>query len=147
MDKIEDATGLAWQAQVRWVVDAGPVSVMVARSAARATVHNWGADVVADDIALVVSELTANAWVHGQLPIMVMLRLEDSSVLVEVSDAGPGIAEFSQPESLGVHGHGLPITASIADEFGLYANRAGKILWARLHVRWQAPAEDEAQAA
>ncbi len=147
MDKIEDATGPAWQAQVRWVVDAGPVDVLVVRSAARTTVQKWGADVAADDIALVVSELTANAWVHGQPPIMVMLRLEDSSVLVEVSDAGPGIAEFSQPEPLGVHGHGLPITASLADEFGLYANRAGKILWARLHVQWQVPPEDEAQAA
>lgn len=146
MDKIEDATGPACQAQVRLVVDAGPLDALVVRSAARATLHSWGADVVADDIALVVSELTANAWVHGKPPIIVMLRLEDSSVLVEVSDAGPGIAEFSQPEPLGVHGHGLPITASLADELGLYANRAGKTLWARLYVQWQAP-EDEAQAA
>lgn len=147
MEKIENGTEPAWQAQVRWVVDAGPLDVLVVRSVARATVRNWGADIVADDIALLVSELAANAWVHGQPPIMVMLRLEASSVLVEVSDAGPGIAEFSQPEPLGVHGHGLPITASLADEFGLYANHAGEILWARLHVQWQAPPEGEAQAA
>lgn len=101
----------------------------------------------AADIALVASELTANAWVHGQPPIMVMLRLESSSILVEVSDAGPGIAEFSQPGPLGVHGHGLPITATLADEFGLFANRVGKTLWARLHMQGQVPPEDEIQPA
>ena len=147
MDRIEDLTGTPWQAQVRWVVDAGPVDVLVARSAARATAQSWGADLVADDIALVVSELTANAWVHGRPPIVVMLRLESSSVLVEVSDAGPGIAEFRHPAPLGVHGHGLPITASLADEFGLIANHAGKTLWARLNVQWQLPPGGEIQTA
>jgi anti-sigma regulatory factor (Ser/Thr protein kinase) len=143
----DDVIVPAYQAQVRWVVDAGPPDVLVVRGAARATAHNWGVDVVADNVALVVGELAANAWIHGRPPIVVLLRLEGSAVLVEVSDAGPGIAEFSWPRSLGVHGYGLPITASLADELGLYANSAGKTVWARLRFQWGVPPEDEMRAA
>jgi len=146
MDEMDDQA-TSCRAQVRWVVDVGPPDVLVVRSAARATAHNWGLDLAAEDFALVVGELTANAWIHGQPPIIVMLRLETSSVLVEVSDAGPGIAEFGQPRPLGVHGHGLPITASLADELGLYANHGGKTVWARLRFQLEAPTEDEGQAA
>ena len=53
MPEIDDPTAPTYRAQVRSAVDAGPPDVLVVRSAARATAHNWGADAAADDIALV----------------------------------------------------------------------------------------------
>jgi anti-sigma regulatory factor (Ser/Thr protein kinase) len=146
MDKMNGAIVPPYRAQVRWVVDAGPPDVLVVRSAARTTAQHWGVGIQADDVALIAGELTANAWVSGQPPVVVILRLEESSVLVQVSDCGPGIVEFSHPGPLGVHGHGLPITASLADELGLYADHAGKAIWARLSLHWARRPEAEETA-
>jgi anti-sigma regulatory factor (Ser/Thr protein kinase) len=147
METTEDAIVPPYRAQVYWVVDAGPPNVSVVRAAARGTVQNWGLSILADDVALIVGELAANAWTHGQPPVVVMLRLEDSSILIAVSDAGPGMMVFSQPDALGVHGRGLPIVASIAHEVGLYADCEGKLVWARLRFQWAVPSDETESAA
>lgn len=129
----------AYLAQWRYTVDAGPSDVAVARAAAWATVQNWGLGALADDIALIVAELSANAWTRGQPPVVVMLRLEESSVLVHVSDAGPGTPTF---RLIGVHGRGLPAAASVADEIGMVADSHGTTVWARLWFQWVKPESD-----
>lgn len=147
METTDDAIVPPYRAQVHWVVNSGPPNVSVVRAAARGTVQNWGLSILADDVALIVGELAANAWTHGQPPIVVMLGLEDSSIVIAVSDAGPGMMVFSQPEALGVHGRGLPIIASIAHEVGLYADHAGKLVWARLRFQWAVPSGETEAAA
>jgi anti-sigma regulatory factor (Ser/Thr protein kinase) len=144
MDTIDGTVVPPCRAQVCWVVDAGLLDVSVARNAAYATMHNWGMGVLADDVALIVGELAANAWEYRQPPIAVMLRLEDSSILVEVSDAEPSIIVFSKPEQLRVHGRGFNIVASLAHELGLYADHAGKTVWARLYFHWATPSDKAA---
>ena len=134
-------------AQWRHVVDAGPPDVMVARTAAWATAHNWGLSAFADDVALIVAEFTGDAWTNGRPPIVVTLRLDDGALTIEVSDTGPGIPVFSGPGLLGAHGRGLPAAATIADEIGIVADARGKTVWARLRFRWAAPAESEPGAA
>lgn len=129
----------AYHAQWRYVVDAGPPDVAVARAAAWGTVHSWGLGALADDIALIVAELSANAWVHGRPPVVIMLRLEENSVLVSVSDAGPGTPVF---RLIGVQGRGLPAAASIAEEIGMVADSHGTTVWARLWFRWATPESD-----
>jgi hypothetical protein len=95
-----------YRAQVRWVVDAGALDASAVRNAALATMRNWGAYVLADDVALIVGELAANAWGRRQPPIAVMLRFEEASILIEVSDTEPGVIVFSMPEPLRAHGRG-----------------------------------------
>ena len=107
MTTMDGAIVPPYWAQVRWVLDAGPLDVSVVRNAAWATVHSWGVGALADDVAFIVGELAINAWTR-QPPVVLMLRLEQSAILVEVSDAGPDMAAFSAPDPLGVHGRGLP---------------------------------------
>jgi anti-sigma regulatory factor (Ser/Thr protein kinase) len=132
-------SGPAYHAQWRYVVDAGPSDVAVARAAACATAHTWGLGALAEDIALIVAEFSANAWVHGRPPVVIMLRLEESSVLVSVSDAGPGTPVF---RLIGVQGRGLPAAASIAEEIGMVADSQGTTVWARLWFQWVTPESD-----
>jgi hypothetical protein len=134
-------------AQWRHVVDAGPSDVMVARTAAWATAHNWGLGALADDVALIVAEFGGDAWTNGHPPIVVTLRLDDGVLTIEVSDTSPGMPVFNGPGLLGVHGRGLPAAATIADEIGIVADARGKTIWARLRFRWVRPAENEPDAA
>lgn len=134
-------------AQWRHIVDKGRPDVMVARTAAWSTVHNWGLGGLADDVALVVGELGTNAWTHGRPPIVVTLRLEDGTLTIEVSDAGPGMPMFSSPSLLGLQGRGLPAAAAVADEIGIVADARGTTVWARLRFRMVAPAESDPGAA
>ena len=129
-----------YRAQVRWVVDTGSLDASAVRNAALATMHSWGAYVLADDVALIVGELAANAWGRRQPPIVVMIRFEEASILIEVSDTEPGVIVFSMPEPLRAHGRGFSIVASLADEVGLYADHTGKAVWARLYFHGPVPA-------
>jgi anti-sigma regulatory factor (Ser/Thr protein kinase) len=146
MATMDDAIIPSYWAQVRWVLDAGPLNVPVVCNAAWATMHSWGLGVLADDVAFIVGELAANAWMR-QPPVAVLLRLEDSAILVQVSDAGPDMDMFSTPDLLGIQGRGLPAVASLAQEIGLHADHTGKAVWARLRFQWVSPPEDSAAAA
>jgi len=134
-------------AQWRHIVDAGPPDVVVARTAAWATAHNWGLSMFADDVALIVAEFTSDAWTNGRPPIVVTLRLEDRALAIEVSDTAAGMPVFRGPGLLGVHGRGLPAAAAIADEIGIVADARGKTVWARLRFRWAVSAESGPGAA
>jgi len=142
----EDASAPSPWAQVRWIVDAGPFDVSVLRDSVSATVCSWGLGALADDLARIVAELTANAWMM-QFPVMVTLRLEDSAILTEVSDSGPGMALFSaHGDPFGIDGRDLTSVASVVHELGLYACSTGRTVWARLHFRWSAPPEEGSAA-
>lgn len=132
-------TATPYRAQVRWIVDTGSLDASAVRNAVHATMRDWGAYVLADDVALIVGELAANPWGRPQPPIVVMLRFEEASILVEVSDAEPGVIVFSMPEPLRAHGRGFSIVASLADEVGLYADHTGKSIWARLYFHGPVP--------
>ena len=129
-------------AQWSWVIDGGPPDVAVVRDAARATAQNWGLGALADDVALIVAEFSSNAWTYGDLPITVMLRLQEGVLTIEVSDTGPGLALFTGPRPLGAGGRGFPAAAAIAQEIGVDGRACVTTVWARLHFRW-VPAETE----
>jgi hypothetical protein len=138
----EDANVPGPWAQVRWAVDAGPLDVSVLRDSVSATVRSWGMDALADDVARVVAELTANAWMV-QLPVVVTLRLEESAIVTEVTDSGPGVALFAaHDDPFGIDGRGLTAVASLVHELGLYACSTSRTVWARLYFRWAAPPEE-----
>lgn len=133
-------------AQWSWVVDGGPPDVAIVRDAAQATAYNWGLRVLAADVALIVAEFSSNAWTHGNLPITVMLRLQEGVVTIEVRDAGPGLSMFAGPRPLGAGGRGFPAAAAIANEIGVDGSARETKVWARLHFRWVS-AETEPEAA
>jgi anti-sigma regulatory factor (Ser/Thr protein kinase) len=87
-----------------------------------------------DAMTIIVSELVANAVLHGGRPVALTLRNEHDEVTVEVADGDPRIANVRtrQPDQLGVGGHGLRIVASLADRWGTRPSQFGKTVWATI---------------
>jgi anti-sigma regulatory factor (Ser/Thr protein kinase) len=124
--------------------DTPPPGLAVMRTAAwaKATMHHWGLGGLAEDVNLIVAELSSNAWTHGSPPVKVTLLLHESDLIIEVRDAGAGLAVFAGPRPLGAGGRGLPAAADIAQQIGIDGGAWGTRMWARLHFQWL-PAETE----
>lgn len=92
---------------------------------------------------LVVSELAANALVHGAgfrihldaalTPGLLRIAIQDSSREVPfIVRAGPGLHE---------QGNGLVVVSALCDRWGVvFASPTGKWVWAQLHLPTAGPA-------
>jgi anti-sigma regulatory factor (Ser/Thr protein kinase) len=97
---------------------------------------NWALAGLADDVGLIVAELSSNAWTHGSPPVVVTLLLQEGVLTIEVTDAGAGLAVFAGPRPLGAGGRGLPAAVDIAQQIGIDGGAWGTRVWARLYFRW-----------
>ncbi|AJE84150.1 putative anti-sigma regulatory factor, serine/threonine protein kinase [Streptomyces albus] len=112
-----------------------PQSAATARRLLREALAAWQLDVLADDGALVVSELVANAVQHTRrdsirividrpAPAWVCVGVEDfSSVLPEPRESG------AEDEG----GRGLALVGELAKDWGTDSLPWGKRVWALLH--------------
>lgn len=88
-----------------------------------------------EDVVLVASELTTNAWEHTdssapQGTFSVCLRLlPDDSIRLEVKDNGGPFA-FGQTRSDDEGGRGLGIVDALTAEWGVAGDITGRIVWA-----------------
>ena len=90
------------------------------------------------DVQLAVTELVANAVVHGTGDIRLRLRLEGSRVYGEVIDDGGGFEHAIRARSAtDVSGRGLGIVAALADEWGVHEGSTH--VWFALDVRVRVP--------
>ena len=122
-----------------------------ARALVRAALTEWtelglpGAehltDRLADDAALVVSELVTNAVVHAGTDVEMECRLEDdapgtAALVVEVSDHHPSRAprgsELETPHDTPEHGRGLRLVGALSEAWGITYRTGRKTVWARL---------------
>ncbi|MET9608466.1 ATP-binding protein [Streptomyces sp. NPDC006512] len=86
----------------------------------------------ADDVLLLVSEVVANACLHGGGPGALVLDCTDDRLRIEVTDANPrppatapgGPAEPGRPG-----GHGLFIVERLARAWGSRPGASGKCVW------------------
>lgn len=126
------------------------VSVRRARDFALGTLRRWGVMALADDIAVVVSELLTNALCHGnrdrecgasQLggwPVRVGLLCPGNSVLCAVADPSPEVPVLREPDYLAESGRGLHVVASLSDSWGFTdPGQDGKVVWARFIPQWR----------
>ncbi|MGX1503593.1 UNVERIFIED_CONTAM: anti-sigma regulatory factor (Ser/Thr protein kinase) [Streptomyces graminofaciens] len=101
------------------------------------------ADRLADDAAVVVSELVTNAVVHAGTAAELLCRFEESTheepaaLVVEVSDHHPASAVTGGPHSADEsgtadYGRGLQLVASLGERWGITFHAALKTVWARL---------------
>lgn len=106
----------------------------VRRSVCAALV-SWGASTIADDMAVVASELVSNALEHAGGEAAVRLRMTDEQALLEVED---GSARRPKPRRVGaeaVEGRGLLLVTALATEWGWSPReQGGKTVWAALTV-------------
>ena len=96
------------------------------------TLRDWGAGDIADDAALAVTELAANAIVHAHSAFTILLSVRGDLVRISVHDArplsgAPGAA--LAPARL----HGLGAVDALASRWGVESlGRAGKTVWVEL---------------
>lgn len=93
------------------------VQVGIMRRLALVLLIKCGLDHLADDVALVVSELTTNAIVHsGGSEITLLLDIHDGVLRIAVRDGTPGRPTIRTPDHDEESGRGLQLVRWIAGE-------------------------------
>lgn len=112
-----------------------PRSAASARRLVRVALAVWGLDHLADDGALIVSELVSNAVQHARREsIRVGIdRRGAARVCVGVVDFSSVLPTHRAPE--GGRGRGLLLVATLAESWGTEPLPWGKRVWAELHGR------------
>ena len=115
-----------------------PTAVSCARLHAVHVLHEWGLRDVAEDAALIVSELMTNALDASAVlperpPITLRLLADEKSLLIEAWDQSPLDLEPRQADADDECGRGLTVVAALSDRWG--SERTGyrrKVVWAEL---------------
>lgn len=112
-----------------------PESAVVARRLVRAALTVWGLDELADDGALIVSELVSNAVQHARSRTIrvVVTRPETARVYIGVVDKSRACPEPREPCEEDESGRGLVLVGLLADGWGTDVLPWGKRVWAVLH--------------
>lgn len=111
----------------------GPAGVTGARHFVLRTLEQAGFHDIADNVAIVVTELTTNAVLHAQSAFTVTVLIEGDTVRVAVRDRS---AVFPQPREAmptALGGRGLGLVGAVA-RWGVEAVAGGKTVWAELHA-------------
>ncbi|MFI8292290.1 ATP-binding protein [Streptomyces sp. NPDC085614] len=118
-----------------------PESMTLLRGQIRAGLTARGCASVVDDVMLVVTELIANASLHGDPPVTlsVVLAPADGAVRVEVGDAGRGMdvarvrARWRHPSfTLGERGRGLFLIDALCSGWGSRLSDDSHTIWAEI---------------
>jgi serine phosphatase RsbU (regulator of sigma subunit) len=144
------------------VLPGTPLAPGSARALVRAAFADWtqrglvgrtaqaGAERLAEDAVVVVSELVTNAVVHAGTDLELVCSLEHSGALVvEVTDHHPSRTPRDNngtetPYDTPEYGRGLRLVATLAESWGLTFRTGAKTVWARLPAeRSAAPGEAE----
>ncbi|TDC40573.1 ATP-binding protein [Micromonospora sp. 15K316] len=95
--------------------------------------RSWGLDAIADQAAVVVSELVSNAVQHAGSDLDLTVAHVDGVLRLSVRDrtTHPPLAAAARIEGiLGERGRGLPIVQALAASWGFLTFADGKTVWA-----------------
>ncbi|GEA87743.1 hypothetical protein CCE01nite_16920 [Cellulomonas cellasea] len=114
----------------RWVLPGEPASIGRARHAVLRTARAWDLAGVGH-AELVVSELVANAVLHGWGQVQLRLYDTGDGLRIEVEDSNPTppVTTDGHPGRIG--GFGMQIVERLAD-WGWRPARGGKLVWAKV---------------
>ncbi|MEU3483122.1 ATP-binding protein [Streptomyces sp. NPDC033754] len=101
-----------------------------------------GLDPDTEDVLLLVSELVANARLHGEGLRSLVLRLTGDGLRIEVTDRSPALPALRRPSDptrpgghgLPPRGHGLLIVDRLARRWGAEPVDGGKCVWLEVAV-------------
>ena len=136
MARLDDATG---SVVVRQRLDPHPSSVSQARRLVTRALGDLGRAHLADDAAVVVSELVTNALVHAGTSIEVVVSQRDSEVLVEVVDDNPRLPFRRHHAELAGTGRGLQFVEQLTSAWGTRQRPPGKSVWFQVGARRSTP--------
>ena len=114
-----------------------------ARRFATAVVEDWDLGQLAPDVALCVSELSANALLHARSSFTVTVRPAGLGVRIDVIDPRPDQLPVVVPTvgtavdltERSTTGRGLQIVATLADRWGVSTSNGAKAVWVELSGR------------
>ena len=111
-----------------------PASAGIARERLRASLGDWGRPERVEDAMLLVTELIANAVIHGEPEIRLDVDVDDTTgvLLVRITDGSPVMPSLPAD---GGSGRGLGIVETLSDRWGvdpLPEGRDGKVVWFEL---------------
>jgi anti-sigma regulatory factor (Ser/Thr protein kinase) len=121
----------------------GPAAASVARAHLRAAISSWRLPVDVDVAVLLVSELVANAVIHGDegagalAAVTMIVRCSGGELRVEVHDRSRDIpvpASLEVPDDSET-GRGLMLVDTLAAEWGYYLTPGGKAVYFTLPLR------------
>jgi len=103
-----------------------------ARRITRQALEGWGLGRIADDAALIVSELMTNAVSAAPAAdVALYLAADTDRLTLLVWDASPDLPARHQHDGDAVSGRGLEIIGALADRWGSWGSVAGgKVVWA-----------------
>lgn len=111
-----------------WQLPADRRSVGRARHAVLSTCAAWGIEET-QGVELVVSELVANAVVHGRGKVGLHLAVTGRGLRIEVSDSNPTPPATRRGRLGPMGGYGMHIVSRLAD-WGWQPSGEGKVVWA-----------------
>jgi hypothetical protein len=114
----------------RWTLPSEPASIGRARQAVLRTCGAWGIE-GGSSAELVVSELVANAVLHGWGNLHLRLFDTGDGLRIEVEDANPAPPVTTDGHVGRVGGYGMRIVERLAD-WGWRPAGSGKLVWARV---------------
>ena len=119
------------------------LAAKAARDYSERILREWGLPVLADDAAVIVSELVSNAIRHGVSGrngpvhdrIELILWRQSGQVICAVTDPGTGAPAVADGDPLAEDGRGLHVVEALSDAWG-WARLGGsrKAVWAALPV-------------
>lgn len=113
-------------------------SVPAARRRAAWLAVAWGQPEAAADVALLTSELTTNALIHGSVwdrYLRVEVELTEAVLRVAVTDPkGERRPELRATGDDEQYGRGLHIVSALAERWGASERVVGKTVWAELAI-------------
>jgi PAS domain S-box-containing protein len=114
----------------RWSMPSEPASIGRARHAVVRTCQAWDIPEAAN-AELVVSELVANAVLHGYGHVSLQLYDTGDGLRIEVEDGNPAPPVTTDGHPGRVGGFGMQIVERLAD-WGWRQSRGGKLVWAKV---------------
>lgn len=110
-------------------------SARLGREYVRRICFEWDVGLLADDAALVTSELVSNVVVHTPSTSVIRLELRRGLLSIAVYDDVPGDVCLVDPRGTLSEVHGLLLVAQIAAAWGCSPTLAGgKVVWATLRT-------------
>lgn len=107
-------------------------SASQARELAASMCLAWGVEALCDDLALVVTELVANAIRHAKTDIQLSLRLIGGGVRLEVRDGSVRPLRRRTALASDEGGRGLLLVDALSHRYGVEAEPDGKRVWVEL---------------
>lgn len=96
-------------------------------------VATWGVSPdVAEDAALVVTELVSNAVDHATGPLELTVSRTVQGIRIDVADQSPAMPQPRPVQVDSARGRGLIIVAALSRDWGTTPTTRGKTVWAEL---------------